>query len=453
MNTQNLKYYIKYIALFLVILGWVACEQPQQKSVKLKGQLTNFDKVSKLESYDPLDHIVKGGVMIETDEQGTFEITFELEHPKYFRLGRNFLYLSPGDELEMNLDKSDPRRAEFKGEGAQACDYLKYKPFPKGGSYLEAGRVLKDIGVDIKDIKTSFEKIEKEYFNRLASYSDLPQEFVDLEKVRIILNTANSYKMVPSYAFRYFEGKYPDYKSCSEALRPQYMNEVKQKLASISLDPNYLQLEEFVGLIYTFSELYGEMNVPDEIKDFSVTYGLISNLSSNGPTQKFLDYKGKKFPSIKNQKYIDLVNQSMKAFQFLLPGNKAPELSFTDLNGQLKSLSDFRGKILLIDIWATWCGPCVGEVPYYEGLFEKYGDRMQFISISIDDNRNKWKNFVKKHNSEIPQFVTMRSNFEAYHLAGVPRFILIDKDGCILDAWAPKPSSGGLEELIQKNLN
>ncbi|WP_321282485.1 TlpA disulfide reductase family protein [Marinifilum fragile] len=439
------NYFILAVALTVFL---ISCKK-ENNEVHIFGSLKGFNSTVKMQSYDPLEHIKGEGITITTDSKGYFDITFDLQYPKYFRLGRNHLYLSPGDDVEMHLDKGYPEKAKFKGTGSQACDYLKFKPFPKGGSYLEAGRMFQTTGLDFDKIKSQIEKCSAEDVKRLSTYSSLSEQFIALEKVRIDLNSANSFKSLLTYAGVY-QRKYK-VTDLSE-LETKSNLETKKYLDEISLNSQFLQLEEFTGFIRNLKELYGEDNVPQEIKDFSTAYSLVRYLSSVGPTQKFLDYKNENYPKLRVGKYIDLVDSSMEEFKNLLPGNKAPKLIFENKQGEKKDLSDFKGKPLVIDIWATWCGPCIGETPHFEKLNEKYGNKIQFISISIDDNKKKWENYLNKHEHKIPQFLSMRANFEEYRLSGVPRFIVLDKDGNIIDAWAAKPSTGELEKLINKHI-
>ena len=78
-------------------------------------------------------------MIIPEDSTGKFQVRFPLSSPNYFRIGRNTLYLSPGDDLEVFIDYNNPVFASFKGRGSEANMFLRQTPFPKGGSYLEAG--------------------------------------------------------------------------------------------------------------------------------------------------------------------------------------------------------------------------------------------------------------------------------------------------------------------------
>lgn len=77
-------------------------------------------------------------------------------------------------------------------------------------------------------------------------------------------------------------------------------------------------------------------------------------------------------------------------------GALSPNFNCTDLSGKKVSLSDFKGKYVYIDIWATWCGPCQREIPHLQKLEEKYhGKDIYFVSISCDNNKKAWENRVR----------------------------------------------------------
>lgn len=91
----------------------------------------------------PEAQILKEGVKITLDAENRFDITFELNAPAYYGLGRNSLSLTPGDDLELFCDMNE-NLVTFKGDAVEACEYLKAKPFPKSESYLGGGRILED---------------------------------------------------------------------------------------------------------------------------------------------------------------------------------------------------------------------------------------------------------------------------------------------------------------------
>lgn len=150
------------------------------------------------------------------------------------------------------------------------------------------------------------------------------------------------------------------------------------------------------------------------------------------------------------------VSAKFEAINKLAAGVMAPDFEMTGLDGKVYKLSDFRGKNLYIDVWATWCGPCVGEIPHFQKQYEKYKDceALEFISISIDSNKKFWENLLNKAGSDWKQFIVengKESDFcKKYMIDGIPRFILIDKEGKIISVSAPRPSSPEIEPLLEK---
>ncbi|MFH7000932.1 TlpA family protein disulfide reductase [Flavobacterium bizetiae] len=127
-----------------------------------------------------------------------------------------------------------------------------------------------------------------------------------------------------------------------------------------------------------------------------------------------------------------------------------------DYNGGFKSLKDFRGKYVYIDIWATWCGNCWGEFPYLKKLEEDYkGENIVFLSLSWDKFEDKWIETIKKEEMGGVQLLAKNTEdpfFVSYAVKSIPRYILIDPDGLIVDYNAPRPSDSEKIEMLFKNV-
>ncbi len=144
----------------------------------------------------------------------------------------------------------------------------------------------------------------------------------------------------------------------------------------------------------------------------------------------------------------------------LEPGAPSPE--FNDLEnykGGTTSLKDLRGNFVYIDVWATWCMPCLQQIPYLQKLEkELHGKKVKFVSLSIDNPsaKDKWKQMIADKNmGGIQLFAGGNIPFvEDYQITGIPRFILLDKEGNIVNANAPRPSDPEfgkyLAELVSK---
>lgn len=132
-----------------------------------------------------------------------------------------------------------------------------------------------------------------------------------------------------------------------------------------------------------------------------------------------------------------------------MKGSDAPQFDYENHKGGKTKLSDFKGKYVYIDVWATWCGPCRAEIPHLKKIEEKYhGKKIEFVSISIDERAKayeKWKKFVVDQKLGGVQLLAdndWKSEFvQAFGINGIPRFILIGPDGKVVNADAPRPSN------------
>ena len=122
----------------------------------------------------------------------------------------------------------------------------------------------------------------------------------------------------------------------------------------------------------------------------------------------------------------------------LLPGMEAPDISMKDPDGNIRKLSDLRGKVVLLDFWASWCGPCRQENPNVVRLYKKYHDKgFEIYSVSLDKEKGKWLKAIKDDGLEWPNHVSdlngwTSSGGKTYGIMSVPNTTLIDRDGKII---------------------
>jgi thiol-disulfide isomerase/thioredoxin len=117
-------------------------------------------------------------------------------------------------------------------------------------------------------------------------------------------------------------------------------------------------------------------------------------------------------------------------------GNPAPELSLPDVKGKLHSLKEFKGKVLVIDFWASWCGPCRAEIPHLKEYYQEFkgNKEVAFLSVSIDGKKADWEKAMKDEGMEWLQLLAPNSGKEvmdSYQFHGIPFIIVLDKDGNI----------------------
>ena len=139
----------------------------------------------------------------------------------------------------------------------------------------------------------------------------------------------------------------------------------------------------------------------------------------------------------------------------LLNNTMSAPFDYLNFKGGNTKLSDFKGKYVYIDVWATWCGPCRAEIPFLKKTEEKYeGKNIAFVSISVDVQKDfeKWKKFVaEKQLGGVQLFADKDWNsdfMKSYSINSIPRFILIDPTGKVVSADASRPSNPKLAEQL-----
>ena len=131
--------------------------------------------------------------------------------------------------------------------------------------------------------------------------------------------------------------------------------------------------------------------------------------------------------------YTEALQAEMNKLSTLQPGQPAPDFTLHDLDGQSVSLSQFKGKVVLLDFWASWCGPCIGDLPNLRKIKEQVAAQpVVFLNVSLDANEGAWKQAIAKH--EI-KGVHVRSEqvAQAYNVSGIPRYYLVDPQGLIVE--------------------
>ncbi|MEJ2568608.1 MAG: TlpA disulfide reductase family protein [candidate division WOR-3 bacterium] len=127
----------------------------------------------------------------------------------------------------------------------------------------------------------------------------------------------------------------------------------------------------------------------------------------------------------------------------------APDFTLKDTADNEHSLYDYRGKVVLVNFWATWCPPCMVEIPHLIELYRKYKENgVVILGLSLDTDLKRIKIFVEKNNMEYPVLVEARDLIKTYAIKGIPTAYLIDKDGIIVEKFVGY--TPGAEKDIEK---
>lgn len=393
--------------------------------------------------------------------QGTKFNTGDLEiREGYYIFRKNSstvtLYLKPEFNLEINFDAKDFRSTiGFSGKGAEVNNYLLAKKkllrqrwkdvasFYKG----DENDYLKKIKSIDKEIKTLLNKVSDESFKKnelldlrfsflhdVYNYPDAAK-YQTGKEVTVHPTFFNEFNSI-DFNNSTFYNLYPAYKSLvsdkwnDDLKKAKSFEEMDAKFSKIRT--NQLYVDVLVNALYRISD------TPEQSKAY---YKLILKYVTN---QEFVSKAKEKYNKIKSTGI----------------GKKSPNFTFEDRNGKKVSLKDFRGKYVLIDIWATWCTPCLRELPHLKKLEVTYHDKnIEFIGISVDykSEYDLWKKMLKEKELNGIQLFSdnaFDSDFVSdFGVSSIPRFILISPEGKIAESHLSKPSKEKTKQLLNKLLN
>ncbi len=151
--------------------------------------------------------------------------------------------------------------------------------------------------------------------------------------------------------------------------------------------------------------------------------------------------------------YLFAQNSTLKV------GENAPEIALPKVDGTAFSLSSLKGRIVLIDFWATWCAPCVKEQPELKALYEKYANsvkngKFEILGVSLDKSKENWQKTIERFKIDWLQVSDLKfwksPVAKDYGIEGLPFNVLIDEQGKII---AINLHGKELEELVHKYLN
>ena len=444
------------LCISLFILGMYSA-QAQSKEVHLYGSLKEFEKAEvDMTLHGPVyDFSDAGTIKIPVQSDGSFDLRFTLDKPTYFQIGRNILYLTPGDDLKANL-ATNQTRSTFEGKGMEANNYLKGRLFPKGGSFIGSGRNIRPTYEATKAMVDSLAKIKMQ---ELELVENVTPEFKEMERMRIKADIVNSYACFPNYADDFLKSMMKDVKSYEEAdekMRTFYasiasdFNPILKELAS---SDKYLELQVVRDILlfcagddfFEFPRSKALLELNEIIKKSQVLENGVLTEAKYDDLKSFAD-------KLQNEDWKQAFLGRLEIRAKLLEGHPAVDLELIKSDDSKGKLSDYRGKVMYIDFWATWCAPCMGEMPYFNELSTKYPN-VQFVGISVDDDVKAWKNRISngEHGNVIEVLSKDPKINSGWDVTGIPRFVLIDENFNIISSDAPRPSQKDrIEPLLEK---
>ena len=408
------------------------------------------------------DEVVKE---IPVQADGTFRDTIrEIGDNHFYYLVENPavqtpLYLANGTNMELTLNE-EVSKTMVSGSQTKQTQYL-----------IERNSFINDringadsnlFGQKPQEFKENVKAFFAELDKKLKAYG-FDEEFVKNQEKWTNYKFVEYLTIFPTY-HRYTSGNEAilpddfyaerdgiDYDNAEEFRNiDTYRDLVRSKFYGIIKNPNDAEsIKEFITAVNALKS--------DNIRA-DLAKGTFQLISPNSTVNKeIFDFINK---NVTDEKVKEAAKKAYDVAAKLIPGSPSPKFSnYENFNGSTTSLDDFKGKVTYIDVWATWCIPCRGEIPALKELEKKFhGKDVAFVSISIDQNKDEWKEFVKSEDLKGVQLFAENafdSQFiQDYGIRQIPTFIIIDKEGKIVNADAPRPSSdeitGLLEGLLKK---
>jgi thiol-disulfide isomerase/thioredoxin len=435
---------VSFFFISLYSIPFLAGAQIRSHQVHLGGSLINFSNQVFIQDISAVKDMVTQDInrIIVPDNSGNFRIDFYLENAGYFRIGRNVLYLEPGDNLSMVIDYEYPENAIFNspsGKSQEANEYLRLTPFPNAGSFLEAGLGIKEtVELTIDGILIAAKKRE----NSLSGYRNVSSKFRSLEKARIRADILNSLYKIPSY-FPYMHKMHEDtipvfLKKCSD-ITETYITRYRKDF----INTEFLNLEVYQRLILWWAgDSVMKASFSKQIMNWLEAESIAINISKVSQRNKLYAFIPE-INNLKGQVYKRTLLKKIESLTAFNAGDTAREFFAADSSDKAIQFGQFRGKVIFIDLWATWCGPCLKEMPYLDTLRRRYGNNPEivFLSVSIDENKELWKNFLQKRKPNGLQLISSRGALKDYNVLGIPRTIIIDRNFVVAAMNGPLPSS------------
>ncbi len=435
--------------LFLIIV-MMSCSLVSQQLI---GKVQHFSSTSELSIVEISERVIKE---IKLDNEGTFSTeNLKLSEGYYlFRSGNESItiYLKQNDVLVINFDAGElVNTVAFSGEGSKRNTYLISKR-----RYSDKFKEKTDVfyGVDVVQYKKNVMSLQKRY-KELLTKEKLDKNFVYNEITNLkydylldLFNYKNSQKVyfgkeikMPSEFLALFEKTNLDNEKLY-TIFPAYKN-----LASLKWKLDIENKEGFVKMDQVFSKVKTKPLSLELL--FSFYYAITEK------PEKAQDYYALFRKYVTSPNFIRRAKNQLNSVKATAKGKKSPSFNYKNTEGKQVALANFIGKYVFIDVWATWCMPCLQQIPYIEDLENKFKEKkIVFVSISVDDEDkiDFWKETVKTKAMKGVQLFADKSFdsdfIRSYGVASLPRFILIDPSGNIVNSNMYKPSDTKTAKIL-----
>lgn len=484
--------------VLIVVMTLGACQKKETLTI-LSGKLPDLhnDTIALVQvgDYFPGLDCNKKLIVVQTDSIGQFVFKLNQIESGFFQvLNNNYhqlnydVFLEPGDSIYIEQSSwSEKPQFKIEGKGAEKLSYLTrdFILFPKDKSFSDT---IRSNGFKTELIFKSFiDSIQNIRIREINNNKSIPENLkshflnmINAEHAKFLLEHLESRNYYMKDEFDYF---FPDSSYYSFLDRLKFDNlfwnstEVKSLANSYLTNKARIAFKEKSEETWWKDNLSWKMNyVAEQPKSDWTDFLVLSTISeySGGLMlddffENLISFDEKVevlFYSDINRK---LFKQNVSDYSRLAPGKPAPDFALPDSSGNLVRLSDFKGKIVYIDFWGTWCYPCIQEIPEALKLQIKYENQpviFLYVALEYDEeNITEWKKFIAGNNERFGNLLDFKP-FPGIHLVAekqfrneklrpykinyAPTHVLIDQNGNIVNPRAERSKS--ISEYIDKLL-
>lgn len=445
---------IIYFAVIIIFL--VSCKKTSiPEYAIIKGTIVNPESDSL--NILALDMTILSSIKL-SEKNGFVDTIQKPEGYYYLSHGKRLaqIYLLPNSKVELTFDgKSVEKPITFSGNGAMENNYLAQKSLFQQNLYSKSSPnyYLKLDEQAFLKLEDSITDINNKFFEKFVN---LDEDFAFLEKQAIALDEAQALNV-----YRNMSKQNPNTSLSKDY--PEPYDKIPFNDERLLKIPNFIYAAEAYyedknykkWLKNKDSDFYTLMleTIDQEVENKNLREELSFNTGLNRMlySQTLEDFYRKYMELATNEEYSTKVTEKYKLLKKVAKGEISPNFELYSINNELVSLADLKGKPIYIDLWATWCMPCIAEIPALKEL-EKRFKEIQFVSICKSDTKEKWIKMVSGKELQGIQLFAPKDDiefFEDYMVEGIPRFILLDKDGKIVDSNAKRPSDPSLIDELE----
>lgn len=440
----------------------------ENKSVVfIKGKIDTSHSISKLRITQDRPYQRDFIQSISVDRDGAFTDEFEIDKNGLFTLKIDSytqdIYLENGKTVGVIIDSTSSGGIRFIGDLSEENNFLTSKQSDFENQYNALFDIsAKDLQSTKDLIETTKDSINADYANHWSGQSrELSSAFKELIKNRIQLNESrvllakaqksespfddiifqpqnillDSDELFNLFEFRKYVFEYFEYKTDS----------LSSNLELLSAD----QVDYWRQKYNAVESLFTNQSITDFLKT-DVIFESIAKIRSSSLNPLIRDFKS----DVSNGAYLSTINNRYNSILKPRRGTLAPDVIGETVDGDDFNLTQLKGKYVYIFVWATWCGPCKIEIPYYERMIEDYSEEnIEFVGISVDRSKKKWiESFF--YNPYPGLQVLVPGDWKSplvtdYEISTIPQFILINPNGEIAELNAERPTKNIKAQLSQ----